>query len=214
MGSPNVYELSSQLVDSFGFGPEFWTNPDTHYKYTETSWGAVVFSLILTRSRAVTSTDYRCSAPNSVHSLKLHLFCNDFLKYWKIPRVLPQKKIGAAMFKLNMYEKVHLFSTYLSAWVAILQLICSDFAPIFIILLCTHFCFLLSNNPDQEEQWGGMEWKFLYVILKPCAEFQFFTMTWRGGGSAIATCSKSPGRIGLKHPALSCQSFLSTPHVS
>ena len=70
--------------------------------------------------RVVTSTDYRCSAPNSVHSLKLHLFCTDFWKYWKIQRVLPLKKIGAAIFKLNMYKKVHLFSTYLNAWVAIL----------------------------------------------------------------------------------------------
>ena len=35
-----------------------------------------------------------------------------------------------------------------------------------------------------------------------------------GGGSAVAAGSKSPGRIGLKHPAMSGQSFLTTPHVS
>ena len=47
MWSPIIYELSFKRVNSSGFGPEFWTNPDTHYKYPETSWGAVVFSLIL-----------------------------------------------------------------------------------------------------------------------------------------------------------------------
>ena len=43
------------------------------------------------------------------------------------------------------------------------------------------------------------EWKFLYVILKLCAEFLFPTMTtigqkvcgWRGGGSAVAAGSKA-----------------------
>ena len=67
-----------------------------------------------------------------------------------------------------------------------------------------------------------MEWKFLYVILKLCAEFQFPTMTttgknsvvWRGGGSAVAAGSKSPGPIGLIHPALTGQSFLNTPYLS
>ena len=47
MWSPIIYELSFKRVNSSGFGPEFWTNPDTHYKYPETSWGAVMFSLIL-----------------------------------------------------------------------------------------------------------------------------------------------------------------------
>ena len=39
--------------------------------------------------------------------------CTNFLKYWKMQRVTFEK-IGAAIFKPNMYEQLHLFSTYFS----------------------------------------------------------------------------------------------------
>jgi hypothetical protein len=37
--------------------------------------------------QGVTRTDFRCTAPNSEHSLKVHLLCTDFRKFWKIQRV-------------------------------------------------------------------------------------------------------------------------------
>ena len=46
-GEPKSLLSEIPRVNSSGFGLEFWTNPDTHYKYPETSWVAVVFSLIL-----------------------------------------------------------------------------------------------------------------------------------------------------------------------
>ena len=46
-GEPKSLLSEIPRVNSSGFGLEFWTNTDTHNKYPETSWGAVVFSLIL-----------------------------------------------------------------------------------------------------------------------------------------------------------------------